>query len=204
MSRDHRKSRGQGASRRGAEDIGDRRGDARNLALLLRVAVLIRGEARQLCLVRNLAAGGLMARTFSRLEPGEAVAVELTDGEPLPARIVWTQGYETGIAFERPIALTEALAPPSGGRARPLRLPLDRLTMVRAGADIAFASARDISPNGARLACEHPLEQGAAVTLTFEGFRPIEGVVRWRRGSCCGIGFNHAIAPAELGRWLAS
>ena len=203
MSRDHRKPTGPEAPRRGAGDAGDRRGEARNLALL-RVAVLIREERRQLCLVRNLAAGGLMARTFSTVEPGESVAVELSGGEPLAARIVWTQGNEAGIAFERPIALAEALAPRPGGRARAPRLLLDRLAMIRAGADIAFASARDISPRGARLACEHPLERGAAVTLTFEGFRPIEGVVRWRRGGCCGIGFNRAIAPAELGRWLAS
>lgn len=201
MARDQRDSTEKGRSPAGGE-ADERRADARNLALL-RVAVLIRGQTRQLCQVRNVASGGLMARVFSALVPGEKVAVEICGDRPLAGRVVWCGGGEAGIAFDRSIAVAEALAP-ARGRARAARLPTERLAMIRVGADIAFGSARDISPNGARLACEHPLKRGEAVTVTFEDFRPVAGVVRWRRGGLYGIGFDRRIPPAEINRWLGA
>jgi hypothetical protein len=81
---------------------------------------------------------------------------------------------------------------------------VDRLAMIRAGSDISFASTRHISQGGVRVVCERPLAKGTPVVLTLEGFRPLQGMVRWNRGGCCTISFDRMVPPGELERWLAS
>jgi len=44
----------------------DRRHDGRHVSLL-RVGALMIGERRELCLIRNLSAGGMLIRAYSRI-----------------------------------------------------------------------------------------------------------------------------------------
>ena len=74
--------------------------------------------------------------------------------------------------------------------------------MIRAGSDISFASTRDVSPGGACLVCERPIDEGTAIVLTLEGYRPLDGVVRWNRRGYCGVSFDRPIPPGDLNRWL--
>jgi hypothetical protein len=186
---------------------GDGRAGLRHSAVL-RVAVLVRGgDSRQLCMVRNIATEGLMVRVFSDVEPGEPIAIELRADRQLAGRIVWIRDGNAGIRFDRPVEITDILAPPPpkpGWRMRLPRLQVDRLAMIRSGSEISFADARCISQGGVRVVCERPLENGTPVILTLEGFRPLEGVVRWNRDGFCGISFNQVIPPGDLNRWLAS
>ena len=208
MSGNCRKQRGVGNGTGGHSGPAapDRREASRNMAVL-RVAVLIRGETRQLCLVRNISPGGLMARIFSDVAAGDPVEVELQADRRISGRIAWTQDGHAGLQFDRPIDIGDVLTPPAlkaGWRLRMPRLPVDRLAMIRSGAEISFASTRNVSQGGVQVISERPLERGLAVVVTLEGFRPIEGVVRWQRDGCCGISFNQVIPPADLSRWLAS
>jgi hypothetical protein len=184
----------------------ERRTDPRHAAVL-RVGVLVRGDSRQLCLIRNIAPGGLMVRLFCDVEPGESVAIELRADRPLAGRIAWNRDGHAGIRFEQPVEVGDILAPPPlrpGWRARMPRLAVDRLAMIRAGSDISFASTRDISQGGVRVICERPIEKGTVIVLTLEGFRPLDGVVRWTRDGFCAISFDRMIPPGDLSRWLAS
>jgi hypothetical protein len=192
--------------RNGRAPIAERRRSER-VGTVLRVAVLVRGDARQLCQVRNISAGGLSARVFCKLVPGEAVEIELTPHRRVSGRVAWRRRGEAGIAFDDPIADDELLAAGAlrcGWRARLPRLPVDRLAMIRAGADISFASTRDISQGGVRVVCDRAPPKGARIVVTLEGLRPLAGVVRWERDGCCGISFNQIISTRELRRWLAT
>jgi hypothetical protein len=186
---------------------GDRRAGLRHSAVL-RVGVLVRGgNSRQLCMIRNIAPGGLMVRVFSDVEPGEPIAIELRADRQLTGRIAWTCDGNAGIQFDRPVDVTDILAPlpaTPGWRTRLPRLQVDRLAMIRTGSEISFADARSISQGGVRVICERPLQDGTPVILTLEGFRPLEGVVRWNRDGFCGISFNQVIPPGDLNRLLAS
>jgi len=204
MAGQYRETSGQSSSPAAPES--EKRAQTRTPAVL-RVGVLVRGDSRQLCLVRDIAAGGLMVRLFCEVEPGEPVTIELRADRPLAGRIAWSRDGHAGIQFDQPVEVADILAPPPlrpGWRARMPRLAVDRLAMIRAGSDISFASTRDISQGGVRVICERPIEKGTAIVLTLEGFRPLDGVVRWTRDGYCAISFDRMIPPGDLSRWLAS
>jgi len=183
----------------------ERRRAQRHLTIL-RVGTLIVGGRRELCLVRNISAGGLMAHVYSTLRTGQEVAVELKTNQQLPGRIVWVEEANAGIQFDRPIEVAEILANPpvmeNGWRPRMPRVEIERLGTLRAGATVHWITARDISQGGVRLECDGAVPAGAEVVLTLEGFRPVHGVVRWSKQAECGITFNQVVPFTELMAWL--
>src|SRR5436853_1460849 len=66
----------------------ERRADER-LIKILRVGTLIIDGRRELCLIRNISAGGVMAHVYSSLKPGQRVTVELKATQPIAGRVVW-------------------------------------------------------------------------------------------------------------------
>ena len=77
----------------------DRRNGERYLSLLRVGALLIDGR-RELCLVRNLSAGGMLIRPYSPIEAGTAVSVELKHGEMVSGIARWIEEGLVGIAFD--------------------------------------------------------------------------------------------------------
>lgn len=183
----------------------ERRRNERHLTIL-RVGTLICEDQRELCLIRNISAGGLMAHVYSALDAGRRVTVELKTNQQIQGLVVWTDGANAGIEFDAPIDVAELLANPpvleNGWRARMPRVEIDRLATLRAGARTYWVQARDISQGGAKVETERPLDEGAEVVLTLDGFRPVEGVVRWQNDGQCGIRFNQVIPFGELIGWL--
>jgi hypothetical protein len=175
---------------------------------ILRVGTLIVGERRELCLIRNISAGGLLAHVYSRLEPGDSVAVELKTHQPVPGRVIWVRDENAGIAFDKVMDLAELLANPAvldnGWRPRTPRVEIDRMATLRAGARTWWVQARDISQSGVKVETDQPPAEDSEIVLTLEGFRPLAGVVRWSKEECCGIAFNALIPFGELIAWLKS
>lgn len=183
----------------------DRRRDIRHLTIL-RVGVIVAGDSRELCLVRNISAGGLMALVYSPFEVEQAVSVELKTNHGIPGRITWKRESSIGIEFDERIDVAEVLSNAAvldnGWRPRMPRVPVDRFATLRAGSRTYWVSARDISQGGVKVEADQPLEIGAETVVTLENFRPVQGVVRWRRENQAGISFNHVIPFHELSRWL--
>lgn len=185
----------------------ERRRDKRYLTIL-RVGTLIVDGHRELCLVRNISAGGLMAHVLSPLLPGRRVAVELKTNQQIEGAVSWTREPYVGIAFDRPADVAELLTNPpvleNGWRPRMPRVEIDRMATLRAGARLHWVSAIDISQGGAKVETDQPLEPGTEVVLAFDHFRPLSGVVRWRADGIAGIRFNQVIPFGELAAWLKS
>ena len=183
----------------------DRRRDVRHLTIL-RVGAVVVGDRRELCLVRNISAGGLMAIVYSPFRTGQTLAVELKSNHQITGTVTWTRDSTIGVAFDEKVDIAEVLsnaaALDNGWRPRLPRVPVDRLATLRAGARTYWVSARDISQGGVKLESDQPLEIGGETVVTLENFRPIPGVVRWRRENEVGISFNQVIPFHELGRWL--
>lgn len=173
---------------------------------ILRVGVLIVDGRRELCLIRNISAGGLMAHVYSPVRQDQEVAIELKTDHHVEGRIAWVDESNCGIAFHALVDIGDLLANPTvmdnGWRSRPPRIEIDRLATVRAGARTYWVHARDVSQGGVKIESDQPLDTGSEVVLTLEDFRPIAGVVRWRNGLACGISFNDLIPLAELIDWL--
>jgi hypothetical protein len=185
----------------------ERREDER-LIKILRVGTLIIDGRRELCLIRNISAGGVMAHVYSKLDPGQRVTVELKATQPVEGRVVWIDEAEAGIKFDSLVDVAELLTNPAvldnGWRPRTPRVEIDRMATLRAGARTHWVHARDISQSGVKVETDHPPAADCEVVLALEGFRPLAGIVRWSSDSACGIAFNQLIPFGELIDWLKS
>jgi hypothetical protein len=183
----------------------ERRQQPRHITIL-RVGTMIIGGRRELCLIRNISAGGLMAHVYSRLSKGQSVQVELKSNQPLAGCVSWVEGSNVGVAFGTVVDVEELLtaqtADENGWRPRLPRVEVDRLGTLRAGAHVYPFSTRDISQGGLKIETDQPLEPDIEVVVTLDKFRPMHGVVRWAGEGLCGIGFNQVIPFHELMKWL--
>jgi hypothetical protein len=183
----------------------ERRHQPRHLTIL-RVGALIGPAGRELCLIRNISAGGLMAHVYSHHAPGERVGVELKSNQPLEGEVIWADDSNIGIQFDAAIDVSELLSSQAalgnGWRPRLPRIEVDRLATLRCGARVYGVNTRDISQGGVKIETDEPIEAGQDVVLTLEKFRPVQGVVRWCANGSAGISFNQLIPFGELMGWL--
>lgn len=185
----------------------DRRRALRHITIL-RVGTVIIDGRRELCLIRNISAGGLMAHVYSTMTLDQRLEVELKTNQRLSGTVTWIEGSNVGITFDEPVDVEELLAAQgvleNGWRPRLPRVEIDRLGTVRVGARVYPVSTRDISQGGVKLETDQPFHPGEPVVLTLDKFRPVEGVVRWYQDGLCGVSFNQIIPFHELMRWLRS
>ena len=179
-----------------------RRSDERFLSLL-RVGTLVMEDSRELCLIRNISAGGMMIRAYSTITTGTRLAVELKEGEPLSGEAVWAEDGLVGIHFDEHIDILALIAPDEDGpRPRMPRIEIERTAWVREGALVRRTKAANISQGGICIESSADLTVHANVTVTLTGLAPMPGVVRWRHEQSYGIAFNRVLALSDLVAWL--
>src|SRR3546814_6255601 len=71
----------------GAED--EPRQSERGVVTVRWVAKITSGKGQELCLIRNISAGGIMANIYSTHEVGEQIGIEIRSGQQLDGEIVW-------------------------------------------------------------------------------------------------------------------
>jgi hypothetical protein len=183
----------------------ERRNAARHLTIL-RVGALIGQSGRELCLIRNISAGGLMAHVYSNHAPGEAVAIELKTNHQIAGTVIWAEGSNIGVQFDAPVdvggMLSSQAVLDNGWRPRLPRVEVDRLATLRCGSCVYGVNTRDISQGGVKVETDEPLEVGREIVLTLDRFRPVHGVVRWCGNGLAGIAFNELIPFSDLMSWL--
>lgn len=180
----------------------ERRADERHMTLF-RVGSLKIGDRRELCLIKNISAGGMLVRAYCTLEPGTGLSVELKHGEQIDGTVSWMRGGCAGIAFNRPVDVVELLAASMDGpRPRMPRVEIRCIASVRQGSQVYGLLARDISQGGVKVESVRTLEIGSEVVVTLPGLPPQAGIVRWCESGCYGITFNRLIALSELVGWL--
>ena len=182
------------------------RRDGERYVTILRVGVLVIDGRRELCLIRNISAGGLMAHVYSPVQPGQSVTVELKSNQQIEGKVEWVRDADAGIAFDIKVDVSQLLSNPqvldNGWRPRLPRVEIDRLATVRVGARTYWVHTRDVSQGGVKIDTDQPLEAGTEVVITLENFRPLAGTVRWQKGRACGIAFNDLLPFEELIGWL--
>lgn len=182
----------------------DSRADERLLALLP-VAKLVAADWQDLCRIRNISAGGVMAETTVPHEAGTAVELELISGQSIPSQIIWIRGNTVGIKFDQHVDLREVLAarrPRIGFRPRPARLEIKCGGSVRVEGLYHQVEVQNISLGGISIFL--PLKDcvGKDVLVTVESLRAIRGTIRWAKDGMMGIVFHHPLTFEELAEWL--
>jgi hypothetical protein len=160
-------------------------------------------DRRELCLIRNISAGGMMIRAYSKIEPGTQVSVELKQGEPVSATVKWAKDDNVGLEFGEPIDVI-GLISTSGEEPRPRmpRVEVSCTAWVREGAIVHRTKAVDVSQGGVKIHSPKGLSTGAEVIVTLTDLSPAPGTVRWKDGEAYGITFNRPLPLPTLVGWL--
>lgn len=179
-----------------------RRSGERHLSLL-RVGSLIVADRRELCLIRNISAGGMMIRAYSKIAPGTRVTIELKQGEPVKATVQWAKDENVGLEFDKPIDVISLISTSLEElRPRMPRVEVSCTAWVREGAIVYRTKAADVSQGGVKILTEKQLPIGAEVIVTLTGLSPAPATVRWKDEDSYGITFHRALALPTLVGWL--
>lgn len=180
----------------------NRRSAQRHLTLF-RVGALSVDGRRELCLIKNISAGGMSIRPYCELAAGTPVVIELKSGVPVRGTVAWSEETGTGVEFDQPIDVLDILmASNDGPKPRMPRVEIDCPASVRAGATVYRLRACDVSQGGVKLVGELPDEVATDVTVTLPGLAPQLASLRWNSGGHCGLTFNRLLALSELVDWL--
>ncbi len=180
-----------------------RRADERQLSLL-RVVTLITASRREMCLVRNVSAGGMMIQNYSRLCEGDRVTIELKPDDPLDGVVRWVEDGCFGLHFDKPVDVIRMVSISlEGPRPRMPRIAVDRVAWVREKDGPRLrARITDISQGGTGIELADKLPVDVHVVVSIEGLQLQPAVVRWTEDGAYGLTFNHIIALPELMHWL--
>lgn len=180
----------------------DRREGERHMTLY-RVGSILVESRRELCLIKNISAGGMMIRLYCSIGDGTPVTVELKSGQPISGRISWTRDQNAGIAFDQPIDVIDILSTTMDGpRPRMPRIETNCHAMLREGSNVVRVQACDISQGGLKIRTETLLPQGADVIVTLPGLEPQPGIACWTENGFAGVTFNRLLPLGELVAWL--
>lgn len=181
---------------------GDRREGERHLTLF-RVGSITIDERRELCLIKNISAGGMMIRAYCPIAEGTALSIELKSGQPVTGRASWVKDQNVGVAFDEAIDVIEILsASADGPRPRMPRIEVDCIATIRDGANIYRLPVADISQGGMKVKGNPCLEHGCDLSVSLPGLDPQPAALRWRQDGHLGISFNRLIPLAQLIGWL--
>jgi hypothetical protein len=180
----------------------ERRHDERHMTLL-RVGSLLIGDRRELCLIRNISAGGMLIRVYSAIAAGTHVSIELKQGEPVSGTTLWARDELIGVSFDAPIDILSLISTAADApRPRMPRLEVHCTAWVRDDAVVHRTRVVNISQGGVRVEAPNGLPVGAQVTVTLPGLSPEQGVVCWTDGNFSGITFNRVLALPQLVAWV--
>lgn len=181
-----------------APAVPDRRGEERYVSLLRVGAMTIAGR-RELCLIKNVSAGGMMIRPYSRLNVGTEVTIELKHGVTTTGIAQWAENGLVGVAFDSQVDMLALLSAPDGHtKARMPRIQVSSTASLRYK-DFTFrAAVANISQGGVCINSPVDLELSADIVINIAGLRPNSGIVKWQDGELFGIGFNRIYSVDEL------
>ena len=184
--------------------VPSRRSGERHMTLF-RVAALITADRRELCLLKNISAGGALVRAYSDLCEGQEVHLELKELHAIAGKVSWVRGSDAGVIFDSKIDVVELLsAGTHGPRPRMPRIETSAIAFIRQGAVLHRAIVNNISQGGLNADCSADLIVGGDVTISLAGLPPQQAVVRWTDQGCYGIAFNVVLGLPILVDWLRS
>jgi len=180
----------------------ERREGERHMTLY-RVGSVLVEDRRELCLIKNISAGGMMIRLYCSITEGTPVTVELKSGQPIRGKISWVNNQQAGITFDEPIDVIDILSSAMDGpRPRLPRIETSCFATLRDGANALRVRVCDISQGGVKIECATILPQGADVVLTLPGLLAQAGAACWSAGGYMGITFNRLLPLNDLVGWL--
>lgn len=185
---------------------GERRQGRRHVTVL-RIAKVMRTHGDELCVIRNISDGGVMAHLYAPAQVGEPVVIEFKSGAQLAGRVRWARGDDAGIQFLNPIDMVSFLGGEGdvtgSGEPRAPRLGVGLPAVARVGVRMHSVTICDISQGGLKLARSWDLAVDQKLVVRVAGLPPLSGTVRWCDDRFSGVAFDHPLVFTVLARWAA-
>jgi len=184
--------------------LGEQRADPRHRTVL-QVARLATTRGDELCILRNVSAGGLRAEVYCDLAVGEPVEFELRTGRSIAGRVVWADGASIGVEFDRKVPILAYLAHQAieelGRRVRAPRVQIGEKGVVRV-ADREFAVyIVDASQAGMCIRTDRVLFAGGACQIHADGLGERGATVRWCHDGEAGLQFKRPLSFHDFAAW---
>lgn len=180
-----------------AREVADQRVAPRFIALI-RAAKLVSDEREFVCVVRDVSTAGVRLRCFHAIPYGQAMRLELQNGDSFALERVRDEGYEASFRFPEEVAIERLLQDTMYHPRRPLRLNMAIPLTLRTLAGQAAAVTQNISQQGCRVECAMPLALSQPVIVESAVLPGIRAKVRWRRGSACGLVFDDTFSLKDV------
>jgi hypothetical protein len=169
-------------------------------------AFLVSESGRLPCSLQRLSSAGATLQIEAGIAGAAPLHLAMASGQTIPGTIDWSAEGEIGFLFDDPIDIISTLARtlanlPAERRSMP-RVEINQLVSVRLGTKVEHARTRNISQGGVGIETRLELAVGDTVQLTFDGLRPLDGVVRWVQDGHAGIAFNEELGWQTLMPWL--
>lgn len=184
------------------------RRQGRRHVTVLRIAKVMRTHGDELCVIRNISDGGVMAHLYAPAQIDEPVVIEFKSGAQLAGRVRWARGDDAGIQFLHAIDMESFLAGEGDvatgqGEPRAPRLGVGLAAVARIGIRMHPVTICDISQGGMKLRALPGVGVDQALVVRVAGLAPLAGTVRWCDDQFAGIAFDTPIAFPTLARWAA-
>lgn len=185
----------------GAPSVASGEGRAR-----LQAGAVARGSLREICFLRRITRLGAVVCVDSAVKPGERLDLALLTGDQLSGTVEWVAGTEVGLRFDQAAdvfaLISRNLVHQPGDARRMPRIELRCPALLEADGRREFVTVENLSDGGARIQARSVLAAQQPIVLTLDGFRPLEGSVRWTRTGTAGIAFEPEVPWQELMPWL--
>ena len=182
---------------------GEERREGERHMTLYRVGSILVENRRELCLIKNISAGGMMVRIYCPVVDGTPLTIELKSGQPIRGTVSWVKDNQVGVTFDQPVDVIDILSSSMNGpRPRMPRIETDCFATLRDGANVLRVRVCDISQGGVKIECETPVPQGADIVISLPGLEPQRGIACWVDHGFIGVAFNRLLPLGELVAWL--
>jgi hypothetical protein len=182
----------------------DQRADQRHRTVL-QVAKLATVHGDELCILRNVSAGGLRAEVYCELAPGEPVEFELKTGRRVAGTVVWVEGNAIGVQFDRRVPILSYLAHQAikelGRRVRAPRVHIGERGLMRVAEREFDIDILDASQGGMRIRTDRVLYAGGACQIVANGLGERAALIRWCRDGEVGLELKRPLAFGEFAAW---
>ena len=182
----------------------EQRSDQRH-STVLQVAKLATLHGDQLCILRNVSAGGLRAEVYGDLAVGEPVEFELKTGRRVSGHVVWVSGSSIGVEFDRKVPILSYLAHQAikelGYRIRAPRVQVGEPGLLRIADHEFTMEIVDASQGGMRIRTDRLLRAGGAVQIAAQGLGERGALVRWCRDGEAGLELKRRLSFHEFAAW---
>ena len=173
------------------------------------VAKLSGEKGQELCLIRNISSGGIMANIYSEHEVGEHIALEIRSGQLLEGEIVWLRDGCIGVRFHAELDVDEMLkaassSDRSGLRTRAPRIEVYGQAHIKIGLRTYSVDLCDLSQGGVKVTLPEPIDPDKEVVVSIGGLEDRKSLIRWQRNGRAGLSFVRPISFDLLVEWLSA